>query len=242
MKLLCKKPIRAVISTSADALAEKLRARLLRWACGECVVLSVARADNAVAWKDESADLLFLDLDSVRLAELTEARAGAGLIVVSRDAGHAIRSYRWHPDAFLKPDFGMRTLAEALTACERLWQRGRLCPESPYVNKTLRLTLGRVRYIEAAAHYCVFEQGSRPVRARFAVGELEGTLPNPPFVRCHRSYFVHLNEVDHMSYTALTLKDGSQLPVGRTYVQSLREALLTWKEGELYNDDRHTDL
>lgn len=151
MELLCKKTIRAVICTRSDALAERLREQLLRWACGECVALSVAHTGDASAWKDESADLLFLDLDSIRPAGLTEARP-RGLIVISRDSEHTIRSFRWHPDAFLEPEFDTPALAEALAVCERLWFQGRFILRSPYIRRELLLPLGRVRCIEAAAH------------------------------------------------------------------------------------------
>ena len=67
-------------------------------------------------------------------------------------------------------------------------------------------------------------------------------MPKPPFLRCHRSYLVHLDAVAAMSYTALTLRDGVTLPVGRTYVDSVREALQIWREGALQDDGLHTDL
>ncbi len=234
MGLLCKKPVRALICTGSDALAESLRELLLRWARGMCVTLSIVRTEDIpVQWEE---DLLFLDMDSAEPPENGWIGEKTSLIVVSRDAGRAIRSYRLHPAAFLKPDCDAYALAEALSACEGSWQQGRLCLESPYRRRALRLTLGKVSYIEAAAHYCIFEQAGRFVRARFAAGELEELLPKPPFARCHRSYFVHLDAVVNMSYTVLTLKGGVCLPVGRTYVQSLREALRIWKEGKLCDD------
>ena len=180
-------------------------------------------------------------MDSVELSEQGRLEKG-GLIVISRDAGRAIHSYRWHPSAFLKPDFDERRLIDALNACERYWQRGRVCLESPYRRRAFRLPLGRVRYVEASAHYCLFNQGRRSVRFRYAVNEMEALLPKPPFVRCHRCYLVHLDAVKKMTYTMLTLRDGVSLPLGRTYIDSVREALSLWREGELSDADIHTGL
>ena len=216
---------------------------LRHWARSECVALSAERSERFGLPENRSAALLFVDLDSVELPERGRpAQEKSGLIVISRDAGRAIHSYRWHPAAFLKPDFDERRLAEALAAGEKSWQQGRVCLESPYRRRMFRLPLGRIRFVEASAHYCLFNQGKQFVRFRFAAGELEELLPQPPFVRCHRSYLVHLDAIREMSYTTLTLKDGVCLPLGRTYIKSLRDALRAWRGGELPDDDFHPGL
>ena len=233
MGLVCDKTVSAVVCTASDALAARMGHMLLRWADRECVRLAVERRDSLISPQDLGAELLILDMDSVELPERGRLeKERVGLIVISRDAGRAIHSYRWHPAAFLKPDFDGRRLSEALAACEKNWQRGRVCLESPYVRRAFRLPLGRVRYVETAAHYCLFNQGKQTVRVRFAAKELEEVLPKPPFVRCHRSFFVHLAEVEGVSYTTLTLRDGGSLPLGRTYIRPLREALKAWNEKE----------
>ncbi len=243
MGLMCERPIRAVICTASDAEAARLQQMLLRWACGACVTLSTDRTDSLAEAERLGADLLLLDMDSVELPERSRSeKEKAGLIVISRDAGRVIHSYRWHPAAFLKPDFDAARLAEALLACARHWEKGRLCLESPYRRRTFRLPLGRIRYVEAAAHYCLFNQGRQTLRIRYSINELEPLLPQPPFVRCHRSYLVHLDAVESMSYTTVTLRDGARLPLGRTYVKPLREALQTWQGEGKHHDDLHSDM
>ncbi len=243
MGLVRGSPVGAVICTASEALAERLRLLLLRWAGSECVRLSVETENGLSRLDERKAELLFLDMDSVELPEKGRAELTQGaLIVISRDAGRAIRSYRWHPSAFLKPDFDARRLAEALNDCERHWQRGRDSLESPYRRRVFRLPLGRIRYVEASAHYSLFNQGKQFLRFRYAVNDLDELLPKPPFARCHRSYLVHLGAVEAMSYTTLTLHDGVTLPLGRTYIEAMREALRLWQEGELPHDDLHTGV
>jgi len=235
--------VRAVLCSASETLSERLRGLLERWACRECVVLTVEQTDDLASPLLVGAQLLILDMDSVELPEQDQlAKEHLGLIVISRDVGRAIHSYRWHPAAFLKPDFDLRRLSEALSACEKYWHCGRLCLESPYKRRTFRLPLGRIRYVEAAAHYCLFNQGRQSVRFRFSVNELEGLLPTPPFVRCHRSYLVHLDAVAGMSYTAVTLRGSASLPLGRTYINTLRAALEAWQGGQRPNDDLHFAL
>ena len=231
------------ICTLSDALAERLRHMLLYWAAGECVSLSVERTEGPALPETAGTQLLILDLDSVDLTELGRPeKQKTGLIVISRDAGRAIRSYRWHPAAFLKPDFDRQRLAGALTACEKYWRAGRICLESPYRRRAFSLPLGSVRFVEASAHYAVVNQGRQSVRIRYGMNELASLLPTPPFVRCHRSYLVHVDAVERMTYTTLTLSDGVNLPLGRTYIKSLRALLQARREGEWIDDGLHTDL
>ena len=236
MGLICEKNVCAVICSASEELSERLKRMLRRWALSECVSLSVEETDRFPFREERSAELVLLDMDSVELPEQGRPDKG-GLIVISRDAGRAIHSYRWHPAAFLKPDFDERRLNEALAACERYWQKGRVCLKSSYVRREFRLPLGRVRFVEAAAHYCLFNQGKHSVRFRYPTRELEELLPSPPFVRCHRSYLVHLDAVKEITYSTLLLRDGEILPLGRTYIKSLRDALRSWREGELPHED-----
>ncbi len=230
--------VRVSICTASDEMAERLGIMLLRWARGECVAMSAERTDSASLFEDGIAGLMFLDIDSVDLPEKAPTRKeNVGLIVISRDAGKVIRSYRWHPAAFLKPDFDQRRLEDALNACEKRWTRGRLGLESPYRRRDFRLPLGRIRYVEASAHYCMFNQGRQTVRLRVAIDELEKLLPCPPFARCHRSYIVHLGAVDSMTYTAVNLRSGAKLPLGRVYVNLFKTAWQAWQRGETSNDD-----
>ena len=226
--------VRVRVCTASLEMAERLLRMLRRWACAECVVLSAERTDRVSFEDDWPAQLLVLDMDSIELPDsLPQRPADAGLIVISGDAGRTIRSYRWHPSAFLKPDFDMGRLRNALSACERYLRCGQLGLESPYIRRAFRLPIGRIRYVEAAAHYCLFNQGRNSIRLRFSIDEAEKQLPSPPFVRCHRSYIVNLGAVTGMTYTTVTLRGGVTLPLGRTCVRSLREALEKWKrEGQ----------
>ena len=225
--------VRVRVCTASDEMAERLLSMLRRWANAECVVLSAKRTETVSFGEDGGIQLFILDMDSAEIPEKMPPRpADAGLIVISGDAGRTIRSYRWHPSAFLKPDFDAGKLHNAMAACERYLRCGQLGLESPYIRRSFRLPLGRIRYIEAAAHYCLFNQGRTVIRLRYSIDDIEQQLPGPPFIRCHRSYIVNLGAVTGMTYTTVSLRGDVSLPLGRTYVRSLRNALETWKRGE----------
>ena len=243
MSIAFDNAINVRVCTVSEEMAARLIGMLRRWACVECVVLSAERTDVASFGENDGVQLLILDLDSVEPTDQMLTRhADTGLILISGDAGRVIRSYRWHPSAFLKPDFDQNRLADAMNACERYLQCGRLGLESPLKRRSFRLPLGRIRYVEAAKHYCLFNQGKTSIRLRFSIDEMEQLLPHPPFVRCHRSYLVHIGCVTGMTYTAVTLRGGSSIPLGRTYIASVRNAFEAWQRGEYPYDDFNTGL
>ena len=230
MEIRARREIEFLACTGSAALAERLRGMMARWTLRECVASETNFADT-FPQGGADADVLFLDMDSVDVPE-DDSAGKTTLIVVSGDAGNAIRSYRWHPAAFLKPDFTERQLAQALDAAERSWEDGWLCLELPLRRRLVRMPVGRVRYVEAQRNYCLLNQKKQPLRLRVPLGELEWAIPQPPFARCHKSYLVHLDAVEKMTYTSLTLKDdGVRLPVGRSYHDALRGALEAWKRG-----------
>ncbi len=243
MGVVCDGIVRVKICTLSESLAEQLKKHLTYWAAGECAALQAEVSDCFDFSEQDPISLLFADLDSVELPESFRPETqNIGLIILSEDAGRAIRSYRWHPTAMLKPDFDRQRLKEAMKSCERFWRRGRVYLEAQYQRQNFRLPLGSICYVEAFAHYSMFHQASQTFLIRYGISELAFLMPNPPFFRCHRSYLVHLDSISGMTYTELFLKDSTSLPVGRTYIAPLREALEEWQRREAYRDGFRADM
>ena len=54
-------------------------------------------------------------------------------------------------------------------------------------------------------------------------------LPQPPFVRCHRSYIVNTTKVTAVEKDALLLAGGGKAPTTPTYSTAIQRALLALK-------------
>ena len=54
---------------------------------------------------------------------------------------------------------------------------------------------------------------------------------SPSFTLCHRSYLINLEQLSAFLPGYLCLKDGRQIPVSRSYIQSVREQFL-----QIYRD------
>lgn len=64
------------------------------------------------------------------------------------------------------------------------------------------------------------------ITVRKSLGSIAGDLPEQ-FIRCHRSYIVNSDYIDHVSFTdmSLTLTNGENIPISRSCRDALREYL-----------------
>ncbi|MCL2122513.1 MAG: LytTR family DNA-binding domain-containing protein [Desulfovibrionaceae bacterium] len=93
---------------------------------------------------------------------------------------------------------------------------------SEWVNIAIR----SIRYLEIYKKLCTVHYGDkRFVFYAPSLEVIEKQLEGMGFVRTHRSYLVALEEILSLSYTELATRGGKTLPVGRTYYQSIRQAL-----------------
>lgn len=203
-----------------------------------------ARFDSAATYEQASERLqasvydgLLLDLNlegEDGFALLREAVAGAfHTIVVSAHQDRALEAFELGVLDFVAKPFSRERLGQAL---DRLLDVGHYRGGAARFLGVWRahgvavVELEQVLWIRADGEYSeVRLLSGRSELHDKSLLRLCAILP-PSFVRCHRSYLVNLTHVDTLNaatgsrYT-LMLRDGSQLPVGRTQVGALRELL-----------------
>lgn len=219
-----------------------VRQRLLRL-CNECAGASV-RLD-AVATIEEASerlrssvyDGLLLDLNvegEDGFALLRQAVAGAfHTVVVSAHRDRAIEAFELGVLDFVAKPFTRERLAQALA---RLTEVGRYRSGAARYLGVWRpqgvalVELAEVLWIRADGEHSELRlRSGRSELHDKSLLRLSAVLP-PDFVRCHRSYLVNLAHVAGVSAEsgsryALTLRDGTRLPVGRSQIGTLRKLL-----------------
>jgi two-component system, LytTR family, response regulator len=125
----------------------------------------------------------------------------------SRDSVGALERAR---DLFARP---------AGTMLNRIFVRER--------NAIVPLTLSEVHRLQAQDDYVSVHTSHRSYLLTLRIGELERQLPNPPFMRIHRSHVVNLDHVDRIigvdgARFEVRMRDGAVLPVSRARSQEIR--------------------
>lgn len=90
------------------------------------------------------------------------------------------------------------------------------------------LKLDEIDWIEAAGNYVHLHSGSERHLHRETMADLACRLAPDRFLRIHRSTIVNIDRIRRLvgspgGDVTLVLRDGTQLPVGRTYRQKLEE-------------------
>lgn len=94
-------------------------------------------------------------------------------------------------------------------------------------NAVVPLPLSEIARIEAQDDYVLVHTSGRSYLLSLRVSELETRLPNPPFIRVHRSHIVNLDHVRRIvgldgARFEVCMKNGAAVPVSRTRSREIR--------------------
>mgnify|MGYP006356522035 CR=1 FL=1 len=91
----------------------------------------------------------------------------------------------------------------------------------------LPLLLADIERIEAQDDYVMIHTQRKRYLVSLRIRDLENRLPNPPFLRVHRSHIVNLDQVDRLAGLddarfEVRMKNGALVPVSRARSQEIR--------------------
>lgn len=232
--------MRILIVEDETIVAHRL-ARLLSELLGKRIrniTIQKSHQEAASALRDETPDVLFLDLnlngrDGFEL--LTHAvSCSFHVIVVSANVDRALEAFEYGVLDFVPKPFSAKRLRKALERIDKTGGKAehRARHLSVRIGDAVELIpLESVASIQGADNYseiiCI--NGRRLLHQK-TLSRLETLLPDD-FIRVHRSHIVNLHHAGALhssegSRYELTLSDGRSVPVGRTRVKTLRDALI----------------
>ena len=190
---------------------------------------------------DSSVDLIFLDIHMPRLSGMQLARLmprGVKVVFTTAYADHAVEGFRVNAlDYLLKPvsyDEFLQAATRALSATEPyVAETAAVTDKSRFIlvkseYRLLRIPVADIIYIEGLKDYVkIYLDGgpdSRPVMTLMSMKSLEESLPQPGFVRVHRSFIVNMDKVRVVERNNIILA-GRCIPVSDSYRHRFFEVL-----------------
>lgn len=208
---------------------QRLEALLHIWAEEMCLQLTTKQLSSPIEEKAGEYAMLLVDdgdLNGETLSQLQRLRErdlAIGLVLLTADERIAIDSYQCHPNAVIPEPLSYAGLKAAMNRCFACWSKGLQWLDLPLQHRRLRIPLYHLLYAEAAGRntilYCIGEQ----VQVNCSLSALEARLPNPPFVRCQKSFVVHLAAVRRIESGRLIMTDDRQISVTRTRLRQVQE-------------------
>jgi two-component system, LytTR family, response regulator len=244
--------LRAVIVDDESPARRRIR-RLLASEPDVAVVGECGDGESALAAiARERPDLVFLDVqmperDGFDVVRTLPEPLPAILFVTAHDR-YALRAFDVHAvDYLLKPFTAERFRTAVARARERIAHRiadaglsslaATLRTRPTYLtrvpvrsgSRTLIVDLASVDWIDAADNYVRLHVGRREHLLRETLASIETGLDPDRFVRVHRSAIVQIDRVAEIrpqshGDAALVLRDGTVVPVSRTWRERVRAA------------------
>jgi len=202
-------------------------------------------------------DLLFLDIEmpglsGVQMLEwLQEAENPPVVIFTTAYDRYAVTAFELGAVDYLLKPFGAVRFLKALDRARPLIdaqqgsvsvkcaneaikrRRGKLALERIFVrarSSIMPICLSKIHHIEAQVDYVMLYVQGHGYLVNLRMNQLETQLPNPPFLRGHRSHIVNLDYVERIdtienSRLEIRMTDGAVVPVSRVRAQSIRSML-----------------
>jgi DNA-binding LytR/AlgR family response regulator len=97
---------------------------------------------------------------------------------------------------------------------------GHLFVKGESKNKFLRVNYADILYIEGLSNYVSIHLPTQRIVTYQTLRELAETLPQPPFLRVHKSFIVSLDKIRMVDGNTIYIQD-KEIPVGETYREQL---------------------
>lgn len=177
-------------------------------------------------------DIVFLEtrlgdtgLSGIETAQALRARNRAcELLFLTTDPSHALEGFSVQAAGYLLKPISFSQLDQVLDRCmARFWENTHYIELT--CNRTqVKLPILAIRYAEVRKNQTILHTRDHAYSAYLPLEELEPMLPADAFLRCHRSYLVHLRYVDRIAGNSFLLLDGTQVPIRIREKAAVRQA------------------
>lgn len=188
-----------------------------------------------VRMKEQSYDLIFLDIDMPGMDGITFAKrlragdCGTDIIFISSREDKVFESLRTNPSGFVRK----RRFLEDVPEIVELWLKSRpKDAEKKLVihskEATYTFSVDTVPYIESRGkvQYIHATDRDEPVALRRSMQDLEESLEPFGFLRIHKGYLVNYKFIRRLQEDEAVLTNEERLPLSRRRIQEIRNRYL----------------
>ena len=184
-------------------------------------------------------DVLFLDIempamDGITLAKrLRERSENVFLVFLTSHVEYALEGYEVNALRYLTKPIREDKLREVLSyVMKKNAGKRQLMIKSE--GEELRINLSDILYFEAQNQYVSIHTNKEKHLVRANVSDFEVQLKDDGFFRIHRGYLISLLKVKKLVKTDVSMEGGAVLPVSRSNLKALKEALYSIVEKEAF--------
>lgn len=191
------------------------------------------------AFEKQGYDIAFLDIempemDGITLArKLRELSRDLNIVFLTGHVEYALEGYEVNALRYLtkpvredKLKEVLRYVSDRLTGGRRI--KVRLDGEDTFID------VGDIIYLEAQNQYIMIYTRNGDFLVRYNISDYENELSKDGFFRTHRSYLVSLSKVKKIGKAEVVMEGGKTVPVSRSCIKPLKEALYAYIESSAF--------
>lgn len=177
-------------------------------------------------------ELLLLDIHMEEMDGLETAayirnhRIDVDIIFVTVSTEHVFDGYTYQAFSYLLKPLDYNRLSDELKRYMSLKEGGSRCLHVNVRGKKVQIFLDKVDYFMADGRkIVVYQKGGEEELTFYAkMGDLQETLKDDDFLRCHQSYLVNTRHIRTYSRKELDV-GGSTIPISRKYVDEVKRCM-----------------
>ena len=191
--------------------------------------------------QNQEVDLIFLDIQMPELTGiefLKTLQHSPQVILTTAYSEYAVESYALNVTDYLLKPFGFDRFLKAVNKASQQIELKKPKPTSPTETATPDKTYQIVKadhkvhrvyhedilYIQSMQEYAAYYTKNGRIVAFGSLKKLEQELPNPPFLRIHKSYIINTDKVTTLEGNLVHL-GGEKIPIGGSYRDVVKEKL-----------------
>lgn len=222
---------------------EYLQQLVKNWAGERCITVDVSLYTSAnaflFAYEDKTIHLLLLDIemDGTSGMELAKKLRTTGdnlpIIFITGFADYMSEGYDVEALHYLLKPLDCAKFYKVLDryACRNSIAEDEIILDT--ANGSMHIAISEILYAEAFGRTCRLNMHSgQEIDCNIGIGALFEQLAADHFIRCHRSYVVHLRYIRAVGRTELTLDNGKTVPVSRRIYGEVNRAFVEYYMGK----------
>lgn len=193
----------------------------------------LSKVDDLNIQRQQGYHAIFLGIDLPGITglqfakELRKYNSRIDIIFVTKHRELCMQGFDVHAIGFLVKPIQKKQVLDILDFIEKRTLSNR---ESPICILTRNGQQNRyfaddILYIEASPHFSMLVMVNKTIKYSLPLVKMLSSLPSETFTQCHRSYIVNVKKVTQVKKESVVLVTGTELPIGRTYRNSLKQAL-----------------
>ena len=191
---------------------------------------------EAIEHNQFQIDLLLLDIhmpnkSGLNLAEyIRRNRIDVDIIFITISSEHVFDGYTYQAFTYLLKPLEYPRIKEEVKRYIKMKNENQDCLHININGRSEKVFLNQVFYVSAQGRKVFFHRRDGELSAYAKLNDLEETLSECGFIRCHQSYLINTKFVQSYARMALTVA-GEEIPISRRYIESVRDRM-KMEEGE----------